>query len=463
LLLCASMDETVGLNMEAGADSEGSEDQNKAPSQFRQYFRPVSLGVFSVAVMTAVVKFGGSSPGKPPSFEVDGVIMEASTGACSYGKMGEVPEDFGYLTGGWAPCKKDTDTDPKCAFTMAAEDDDGKFLAGVKDGDHFKMAKFNADGSKVKGSGKYFTGGTPEDAADMVKRYKTAKGTGDNYRFSKGDGFVCPQEKDAEEQKGNVFNKYTTWTSPYYLHGGVCPEGQTIILKEDCKQAGGLLGLGGEFKEITHSVGCTKGGWKGVWWNPDLKKKGVISKVSSICKKLPKDMHDFASLQADLEKMTFHCLNEATNYDGFRRCMSEVKKWNLEAAWTEADLQAQLEVVKKDEMNEADIKATAEKACWKKTDNKMGTSAWQEFSKRGMFDRKKGAPFDDPMMSKIMCVQQGKTKCTGISCYSAWNMFTEDYYDRCQLNGPNDKMEDAFDASNQKQRYKNRFATYTLC
>jgi len=442
-----------GLNMEAGADSEGSEDQNKAPSQFRQYFRPVSLGVFSVAVMTAVVKFGGSSPGKPPSFEVDGVIMEASTGACSYGKMGEVPEDFGYLTGGWAPCKKDTDTDPKCAFTMAAEDDDGKFLAGVKDGDHFKMAKFNADGSKVKGSGKYFTGGTPEDAADMVKRYKTAKGTGDNYRFTKGDGFVCP-----EKQEGNVFTNYTTWTSPYYFHSGVCPEGQTIILKEDCQQAGGLLGLGGTMSGVTHSVGCTRSPDVGMQWNPDLKKKGVKEDTTSICKKLPKDMHDFEALQADLRKMTFHCLQEAFNYDSFRRCMSEVDKWNLEAAWTEADLQAQLEAAQKAEDKKAQDKAKAKKACWKKTDNKAGSGAWKEYQERGLGS---GGWDHDVMTTKIMCIRSGTDKCTGISCYTGKSIFTGALYDKCTVNGPNDQMQDAYDS--RPVSFKFKFATYALC
>jgi len=259
-------------------------------------------------------------------------------------------------------------------------------------------------------------------------------------------------------REGNVFNKYTTWTSPYYFHRGVCPEGQTIILKEDCKQAGGLLGLGGDINEVRHSVGCTKA-HKGVNWHPDLKAKGVMNGfIISICKKLPKDMHDFASLQADLEKMTFHCLNEATNYNGFRRCMSEVKKWNLEAAWTEADLQAQLEVIQQAEDKKAQEKAKAEKACWgKKTDDQFGASAWQEFHKRGS-----SFPRANSMMDiKIKCVQQGKTKCTGISCYSAWNMFTESYYDRCQVNGPNDKMVKAIDTSN--QRFKKKYATYTLC
>merc|ERR1719210_711698 len=252
-------------------------------------------------------------------------------------------------------------------------------------------------------------------------------------------------------KEGKIFNKYTTWTSPYYLHGGVCPEGQTIILKEDCKQAGGLLGLGGDIKEVRHSVGCTKA-HKGVNWHPDLKAKGVMNGfIISICKKLPKDMHDFASLQADLEKMTFHCLNEATNYNGFRACMSQVKKWNLEAAWTEADLQAQKEVIQQAEDKKAKEKAKAEKACWKKTDDKFGESAWQELSKRGGFGDMGGLRGGASMMDiKIKCVLQGKTKCTGISCYSAWNMFTESYYDRCQVNGPNDKMVKAIDTTSQR-------------
>lgn len=254
------MDEAVGLTMVAGADSDGIEDQSMAPSQPRQYFRSVSLGVFAVAAMTAaVVQFGGSSPGKPPKLRVDGVIMEASTGACSYGKMGEVPEDFGYLTGGWAPCKKDSDRLAKCAFTMAAEDDDGKFLAGVKDGPHFKMAKFNADGSKVKDSGKYFSGGAPTDAAEMVKKYKTAKGTGDNYRFTKGDGFVCPQEnEDKEEENEDASDEPAVAATPYadlgagkcILEGGgdpkakwVCGNGWPGDIKKKCDADSECMGF----------------------------------------------------------------------------------------------------------------------------------------------------------------------------------------------------------------------------
>merc|ERR1719367_152196 len=34
----------------------------------------------------------------------------------------------------------------------------------------------------------------------MVKKYKTAKDTQDNYRFTKGDGFKCPQKEEEEEK-----------------------------------------------------------------------------------------------------------------------------------------------------------------------------------------------------------------------------------------------------------------------
>merc|ERR1711860_173537 len=96
----------------------------------------------------------------------------------------------------------------------------------------------------------------------------------------------------------------------------------------------------------------------------------------------------------------------------------QVKKWNLEAAWTEADLQAQLDVVQEAKEKKDQLRAKAEKACWKKTDDKVAGS----LPTKGFWDH--------PMMAnKISCVREGKTKCTGISCYSAQNMFTMAMYD----------------------------------
>jgi len=433
LLRCASMDEAVGLNMEANADSDGSENQNVVLSQPRLHFPSVSLGVFSVAAMMAVVAhFRSSSPGKPSDFQVDGVIVEASTDACHFGNMA-VPQDFGYLIGGWAPCKNDKDLKSQCAFTMVAEDDDGKYLAGLLDGRHFKMAKFNADGSRVKGTGKYYSGqGEPADGSDMVKKYKTAKGTGDNYRFHKGNGFTCPEEEKEEDTagEGKLTTQYGRWTSPYYYHTGLCPKGEAIILKEDCHQAGGLFGLGGEIKIVEGiNSGCTKSPWKGVEFNPNREMTKLNEGIISICKKLPKDMHDFAALQADHEKMIFHCLTEVTDsFTGFRNCMLQVKQWNLEGAWTEADRQAQLEAVQQAEDKEAKEKEEAENACWKKTDGKIH-----------------GDPpprsWDHPEVAiKAACVKEGKEKCTAISCYEGKNFYTNEPYNRCDTKGPNEQM-----------------------
>jgi len=457
------MHEAVGLNMEAGADSEGSEDTTAVLSQPRQYFRSVSLGVLCVAAMTvAVVQFGGSSTVKPPDFEVDGVIVEASTGACSFGKMGAVPEDFGFLTGPWAPCKSDKDRDSKCAFSMVAEDDDGKYLAGLFEKPHFKMAKFNADGSRVKSSGKYFTGEAPSDGSEMVKKYKTAKNTKDNYRFTKGDGFTCPEEEDTpattkgsgtkkEETpaatKGSVTKEYSRWTSPYYFHKGLCPESEGIILKEDCKQAGDLMVGGGRITEDKlrdNSPGCSKSPGGEVFWVPNLKLTKVAEKATSICKRLPKDMHDFAAMQADSKKMTFHCLREAKgSFADFTQCMLEMNSWNLDRAWTEADMEEQRKAANELAEKEAKEKEKAEKSCWKKHDNKV---AGREVS-----------GFDFWILSladaKAKCAKQGD-KCTAVSCYKEWTL-AQKYDDRCTVKGPSDRMKDT--SPNKK------YATYTAC
>jgi len=424
------------------------------PSQCRQHFRSVSLGVLSVAAMTvAVLQFGFSSPGKPPNFEVDGVIVEASTGACSFGKMGAVPEDFGYLTGPWTSCKKETDRQSKCAFTMAAEDNDGKFLAGVLDGEHFKMAKFNADGSRVEGSGKYFSGGkSPADGSDMVKRYQNAKSTKDNYRFTKGDGFKCPQKKEEDEEdstdttKGSVTKEYTRWTSPYYLHQGLCPENEGIILKEDCKQAGEFLVSGADMivdKTSEANPGCSAT-FVQVFWVPNLKLKRLSGHRQSICKRLPKDMHDFVALQADNKKMTFHCLSEAKGkFADFTQCMLETNSWNLDRAWTDADMEAQRKAANELAEKEAKEKEQAEKACWKKHDNKV---AGQEASGFDYWPLKL-------IDAKAKCAKLGD-KCTAVSCYKLWTLAGK-YDDRCTMKGPNDKIKDT--------QPNKKYATYTHC
>jgi len=311
------------------------------------------------------------------------------------------------------------------------------------------MAKSNADGSKVKSSGKYFSA-SPAEGSDMVKRYKTAKSTGDNYRFTKGDGFKFPQKEEDEEDstdttKGSVTNEYGRWTSPYYFHKGLCPESEGIILKEDCKQAGTLL-VGGGMKVDKlrdNSPGCIKL-YEKVLWVPNLKLKKVAQETTSICKRLPQDMHDFAALQADSKKMTFHCLSEAEgSFTDFTQCMLEMNSWNLDRAWTDADMEAQRKAANELAEKEAKEKEKAEKACWKKHDNKVAGREAGGFESWGL----------SLIDAKAKCAELGD-KCTAVSCYKEWTLAGK-YADKCTMKGPNDKMKDT--------RPNRKYATYTSC
>jgi len=104
-----------------------------------------------------------------------------------------VPPGFGRLSGPWSGDCRRTNYPDKCYFTFIAKDVDGKYIAGVQDGRHFKMVKFDAAGDNQAGTGKYCRGCTPEDAAAMVAAYGSANaGPGSRYIFIKGDGFCVP-------------------------------------------------------------------------------------------------------------------------------------------------------------------------------------------------------------------------------------------------------------------------------
>jgi len=304
------------------------------------------------------------------------------------------------------------------------------------------MVKFEASGVGVPKSGKYFSG-APSTAADMVARYHDkSRSVGNNYKFIKGDGFSCP----TSATKGSVFKKYDRWTSPYYVHKGLCPEGEGIILKEDCKQAGDLFS-GGDMEEQTRDAnpGCTrKYGDGGVVWNPNLKAKRMSNVYPlSMCKRLPKDMHDFAALQADGDKMTFHCLNGAKSFADFRQCMLEMKRWNLDRAWTKADMEAQRKAANQLEEEKAQEQKKEENKCWRKHNNKV---AGREASG---FEVWAGTLID----TKIKCARMGD-KCTAVSCYKQGKIGGGEE-DRCMVKGPNDQM---------KNTIPNRkYATYTRC
>merc|ERR1712060_685196 len=51
------------------------------------------------------------------------------------------------------------------------------------------MVKFDSHGTNQPGTGKYYVGSPPADAAAMVAAYATANSAGSNYVFVKLDGF----------------------------------------------------------------------------------------------------------------------------------------------------------------------------------------------------------------------------------------------------------------------------------
>jgi len=358
--------------------------------------------------------------------------MLAEAKKCFYEDW-NAPDNFGRLTGGYVPGKP--------VISKIVEDTDGKYIAGVQDGHHFKMAKFEASGVGVPSSGKYTK--APSDAADMVTKYQTAKSVGNNYKFTKNDGFSCP----ATAPGGKYFNsEYDRWTSPYYLHKGLCPEGEGIILKDDCEQAGALFGLPTFKEEIVArrgvNPGCTRTYYEEkIIWNPNLKAKFVSGDRLSMCKKLPKDMHDFAALQADLKKMTFHCLNAASKYVNFRQCMLDMERWNLDKAWTKADMEAQRKAADKLEAMQAQEAQKVEKACWKKHSSKVAGDL------PGSFEAWPGSLVE----SKVSCTRMG-SKCGAVTCYKQTKI-GGGVMDQCKIRGPHDQIKNA----------PSKYTTYTPC
>merc|ERR1719220_1305191 len=71
------------------------------------------------------------------------------------------------------------------------------YIAGAHSGIYFRMVKFDAAGVNQAGTGKYYEGCKPEDAAAMVVAYKSAEHAGSNYIFDKGNSFCDPSAATA--------------------------------------------------------------------------------------------------------------------------------------------------------------------------------------------------------------------------------------------------------------------------
>merc|ERR1712151_208351 len=124
------------------------------------------------------------------------------------------------------------------------------------------------------------------------------------------------------------------------------------------------------------SPGCRKD-FGQVIWNPDLTGTATIKGKTSICKRLPKDMHDFAALQADQEAMTFHCLEEASAFADFKECMFQMKEWNINSAWTEEEMAEQRKAANAVINKIANEREEAVHSCWTKQDDKVAGETTQ--------------------------------------------------------------------------------------
>jgi hypothetical protein len=96
----------------------------------------------------------------------------------------KVSAGFGTLKGVWTGgCPGN------CDISRVAKDTDGKYVAGVKHAQYWKMSKFNVDGTRVAKSGKYTKSGVPASADAMLQEYKKGTPAYDNYQFAKGAAF----------------------------------------------------------------------------------------------------------------------------------------------------------------------------------------------------------------------------------------------------------------------------------
>jgi len=101
--------------------------------------------------------------------------------------------NFGFFTG--RSTGKACNTDPKqlaCAVRQVAKDTDGKYIAGFRQGAHYKMCKFNGDGTRVNKSGRYKrTWSIPASASELVNMYAKSRSSWNGYIFKAGTAFLC--------------------------------------------------------------------------------------------------------------------------------------------------------------------------------------------------------------------------------------------------------------------------------
>merc|ERR1719181_1978424 len=141
-----------------------------------------------------------SSTGLDESCYPDGPATESAptTSALLDCDLWMVSPGFARIEGAWSGDCRNEDFPDTCYFRYIAKADDGFYIAGRQFQQYFQMVKFDAHGANQPGTGKYYVGSPPGDAAAMMSKYATANSApGSNYICVKLDGFGCDAAEGA--------------------------------------------------------------------------------------------------------------------------------------------------------------------------------------------------------------------------------------------------------------------------
>merc|ERR1712039_656391 len=120
---------------------------------------------------------------------------------------------FARFAGEWSGDCRNENFPDTCYFRYIARASDGLYIAGLQNGNFFKMVKFDSHGTNQPGTGKYYVGSPPADAEAMVAAYATANSAGSNYVFVKLDDFSCDAAATAAPTPGSA-SDCNTWMVP---------------------------------------------------------------------------------------------------------------------------------------------------------------------------------------------------------------------------------------------------------
>jgi len=150
---------------------------------------------------------------------------------------------------------------------------------------------------------------------------------------------VAPFAPVANNDLSEAISLYD-FTAPYYkLEGRQCPEGERVT-KDDCKQAGNLMGATEVFGYSSNSyklLGCFYDNYNNrALWNSAQTFKGIWRKdeFSGICTRKPEDMPDFEGMQKDALKLQKYCLEasnlgrESTAFGNYKKCTLQILAWS---------------------------------------------------------------------------------------------------------------------------------------